>query len=77
MSQPQQPFNMYIGPETYQPPPAPVKQLNWFFVVLAGLSALPTAFFGYAAWNGESVITICFFLWCAMWTAVWWSLRYR
>lgn len=60
-------------------PPAPAKkQMNWFFFVLAALSSVPAAFFGLVFFTqSQSGIALVICLWSAMWTAVWWSLRYR
>lgn len=61
---------------------APVKnKRNPLFFVLAVLSAIPTAFFLLAVIIGEghSTLTGISFLWCFMWTWVWWKMsdRYR
>ena len=52
---------------------------NPLFTVLAVLSAIPTAFFGYAfvLGDGHSWILGAVTLWCSMWTWVWWKLRTR
>lgn len=64
------------------PRPLPVvhaerKELNAFFVVLACLSAIPTLFFLLVFFNSQSPFSGLIFLWCSMWTYVWWSLRHR
>jgi hypothetical protein len=66
------------------PEPAPVEQkrsLNPLFLVLTVLSAIPTAFslLVFASGDGQSTIVGIGFLWCLMWSWVWWSMakRYR
>ncbi|WP_156409293.1 hypothetical protein [Mycobacterium sp. Root265] len=54
------------------------KPLNAFFVVLAILSFVPTAFFGLAfLFTGFSGGMLALTAWCGLWTFVWWSLRHR
>lgn len=52
---------------------------NPLFIVLAVLSAIPTAFFLLLTFSGADVVGGLGFLWSAMWTYVWWKMadRYR
>ncbi|EHB47666.1 hypothetical protein MycrhDRAFT_5792 [Mycolicibacterium rhodesiae JS60] len=53
------------------------KPLNALFVMLAAISGVPTVVSGLVLINGGGVISFLSLLWCAAWTYVWWSLRYR
>jgi hypothetical protein len=56
------------------------KKRNPLFFVLAVLSAIPTAFFGFIYVGGShSNVMGLWFIWCFMWTWVWWTMsgRYR
>ncbi|MGB3483669.1 MAG: hypothetical protein WBB07_15835 [Mycobacterium sp.] len=74
-------FRYWDGTTWRDAPPTPdtKPKLNAFFVMLAVLSALPTAFFGlgYVLSEAQSNIHGFLFLWSAAWTYVWWSLRHR
>lgn len=57
---------------------APKPKLNAFFVVLAVLSGMPTAFFllAFVTSEGNGILGFAT-AWCGMWTYVWYSLRHR
>ncbi|AZS08237.1 hypothetical protein PBI_IRONMAN_35 [Mycobacterium phage IronMan] len=68
-------MNYFIPPEAKPKKPSP----NPLFLVLAILSALPTAFFGLVFITSPSIIPLMITGWCGMWTVVWAMManRYR
>ncbi|BBX09508.1 DUF2510 domain-containing protein [Mycolicibacterium aichiense] len=67
------------GPAPSQAVAEKPKDRNPLFLFLAGLSALPTAFFGWAYYESQATISGILFLFCFAWTYCWWKMsdRYR
>ncbi|QHB38062.1 hypothetical protein KIY75_gp32 [Mycobacterium phage Noelle] len=66
-------------PYPYPVPPKRKAAPNPLFLVLAILSALPTAFFGLAFLMSPTMLWVMATGWCGMWTVVWAMManRYR